>query len=505
MKNKDFSVPRRMSKSAFVVFFFKELWSYSGVFLIMVYFDLKDAAGSTFLELLRNFFLMLSGMLLVVGLIAFLGYYFKTYYVSGGNLIFKHGVLRREITTLPLSKIHSMRTKRGFIYRLLDMTGVSFDTLASQSAEIELILDDDDWKALLRRVETQETETVAEPAQNDVLPPIPSVVSTSMTYSNVNLLKGAFCQNHFKGMAILGGVVATLYGKVAAIDEEVLGYAIDYVAEEIDHAAYISYSFTMIAVLVVGAYLMTMLLWMGKAFLDYFNTVLRMDDTRLFFEHGLITRRSAQFSFDKVCTIIVKQNFLEKWLNGRTIQLKQAFNISGEDEKDKEANNVKIYGVPSSANLLQWWLGKDYAASATLRVAHSGKGVFGYTVMWDIVAVAVAIIILVHFEQFIWLVIPVAYLLSSLVKGCLAVRKSRITLKNDYMEISNGKYANILNYIKYENVESVELVRSPFTPLFHRVKLRIYTNGSSYTVRSLKMDEAKEIYELLLHWCRNHN
>ena len=502
MKNKDFSVPRRMSKSAYVVLLCKELWSYSGVFLILSYFELRDAGVTDFLSLLGEFFLMLLGMLLVIALIAFLGYYFKTYYVSDGNLIFKHGVFRRETTTIPLHKIHSMRTKRGFVYRLLDMTGVSFDTLASKDAEIELILDDCDWKALLQQVETKETATETAQEANDELPPIPQAAYTTMAYSNVNLLKGAFCQNHFKGMALLGGVLVTFYGKVTAVSDEVVRYAFDYLDA---YAAYISYSFTLIAVLVVGTYLVTMLLWMGNAFLNYYNTVLRTSDTHIFFEHGLITRRSAQFAFDKVCTVIVKQNFLEKWLNGCTIQLRQAFNITAGDEKDKEGNNVKIYGAPSSANILQWWLGKGYAGSATLREARSGNGVFGYAVKWDVFMVLVAVVLLAHFGLYIWLPLPAVYLLISLVKGGLAVRRSRITLKDDYMEISNGQLAEVMNYIKYENVESVQLVRTPLTPVFHRVKLRVYTNGSTYTVRSLKIDEALEIYELLLSWCRNHD
>lgn len=499
MKKNDFSVPQRMSGSAYVVLFCKQLWSYAGVFLILAYFDLRDVGETDFLGVLVRFFMMVLGMLLVVSLIAFFNYYFKTYYVSEGNLIFKHGVLRRETTTIPLHKIHSMRTKRGFVYRLLDMTGVSFDTLASQGAEIELILDDVDWKALLQQVETQETVTETEQKTNEALPPIPQTAYTTMAYSNMNLLKGAFCQNHFKGMAVLGGVLVTLYGKVTAVSDEFVRYAFDYLE---DHAAYITYSFTMIAVLIVGTYLVTMLLWMGNAFLNYYNTVLRTSDTRLFFEHGLITRRSAQFSFDKVCTMIVKQNFMEKWLNGRTIQLRQAFNIAGSEQKEKEGTSVKIYGAPSSDNLLQWWLGKDYAGSPMLREARSGNGVFGYAVKWDVFMVLVAVVLLAHFEQYIWLAIPVVYLLISLVKGGLAVRRSRITLKNDYMEISNGQFAEVMNYIKYEDVESVQLVRTPLTPKFHRVMLRIYTNGSTYTVRSLKMDEAQEIYELLLCWCR---
>lgn len=89
-------------------------------------------------------------------------------------------------------------------------------------------------------------------------------------------------------------------------------------------------------------------------------------------------------------------------------------------------------------------------------------------------------------------------MLVSLSKGLLAVRRSHITLKEDYMEISNGKFAEIYNYIKYDNIEVVRMVSTPFTPYNHRVKLVISTNGTSFVIRSLKEQEAKEIYELLL-------
>lgn len=499
MENNDYSVPRRMSKSAFVVLWFKELRNYIGaMFLLLTYniFNSQKSGEITFFGILEHFLVLFACMLLLCLVIAFFDYYYKTYYVSGGNLIFKHGVFSRETTTIPLQHIHSMRTKRGFVYQLLDMTGVSFDTLASVSAEIELILDDADWEALFRQVETQETVPAEEQDMNENQPSLSPKVSPTMRYSNMNLLKGAFCQNHFRGMVILGGILIALYNKMGVVGNQAMGYALDY----IDHTAYITHSFALVSVLVATAYLVSMLLWMVKAFLSYYNTELRTSATRLFFEHGLFTRRSAQFSVDKVCTVVVKQNVMEKWLKGSTVELRQAlFVVGGED---KEENKVKIYGVPSADVILQWWLGKDHRTSATLFEACSGNGVFGHTVKWDLLAVGIAAGVLVHFGQYLALVCPLAYLLFALVKGGLAVRKSRITLKNDYLEICSGKLADELSYLKYENIEGVCLVRSPLTPIFRRVRLCVYTNGSSYNVYSLKKDEALVVYELLLHWCR---
>ena len=55
------------------------------------------------------------------------------------------------------------------MYRLLDMKGVSFDTLASMEEEVELILDYKDWDALIERIEQQEQalEEDKQPVEED--------------------------------------------------------------------------------------------------------------------------------------------------------------------------------------------------------------------------------------------------------------------------------------------------------------------------------------------------
>lgn len=138
MKTNDFSVPRRMSKSALVIFWVRGLSELANVFLALVVVRIFNAFEENSLWKTVWMILVLLGLCLLVSVVwAFLNYYFRKYYVEEGNLIFLHGVFRKERTSIPLDKIQSLRTKRGFMYRLFDMTGVSFDTLASKAKEIE--------------------------------------------------------------------------------------------------------------------------------------------------------------------------------------------------------------------------------------------------------------------------------------------------------------------------------------------------------------------------------
>ena len=476
-----------------------------------------------------------------------------------------HGFFHRETTNIPVYKIHSMRTKRGLLYRMLDMKGISFDTLASKTEEIELILDDADWDALLSLVEAQENvqqQNAQQPIEKESSEKLirEEIVSDSeiqpireadgqtlnqsqnqdqnlnqnlnsennqvanqglnselrknvnqreeqrtdnssiqkLYFSNLNLVKGALCQNHLKGMAVLGGALLALYGNISEVGDKAIEYAVDYVETHTDQ---LSFSPRIFITTVIALYFVVMLLWIGKVFLRYFNMEVHINKKQLFFESGLFTRLSSQFSYDKVCTVYVKQNILEKWLKCCTLNLKQAFNAT--DKKDE--SDVKIYGSNSFSHFLNWWLGKEYASSHEILSAHSGYGVLGYTIRTDIVVTIVAMAVLAYYELYVWIIIPIFYFLVCIAKGFCAVHRSSLTLKEDYLSINTGKFADIQNYVKYSNIEVVSLVRTPFTPYFHRVNLTIATNGTAFVVRSLKEEEAKRIYELLICYCRNEH
>ena len=509
MRTGDFSEPRRMSGSAYWVLFAKGLKEYAG---LVVFWVVMIAIGSeverTFKDKVEIVLLLLAGYLALAAVIAFVSWYFKKYYIEGGKLIFMHGLLSKETTSIPLSKVQSMRTKQGFIYRVLEMRGVLFDTLASKSAEIELILDDRDWKALMERVEVEEavpdapsaavsgssefsgtsdTSRFSEAAEE-------RISGSSLSFSNSNLIKGAFCQNHLQGMAVLFAALAAVYNTVSTVDDHAVDHIIDYVDT---HAGTLSLQPSGYVALAVALYFFVMLLWIGKVFLRYANMEVRIARGQLTFESGLIARNSSRFSYDKVCTVYVKRNFLEQWLHGSTVMLRQALNATDE----KKGADVRVYGSDSAADFLSWWLGSGYGSSPDVISARSGYGLMWHVMRLDILISLAAAVTLACFGLYVWLAVPAAWLLISLAKGLMAVRRGRITLKEDYIEIHNGRFADIRNYVKYSNVEVVRLRSTPFTPYSRRVSLTLSTNGTSFTLRSLRIEEAREIYELLLCNC----
>ena len=489
MKTSDFSLPRRMSGSALWLMIAKGLREYAGIFVILIIAKLIDTDGQHALyDKMRTVSVLFAGYLALAALPAFIGWYFKKYYIEGGKLIFIHGFFGKETTSIPLDKVQSMRTKQGFLYRVLGVRGVLFDTLASKLTEIELILDERDWKSLMERVETQEAaaDIVADDEAQEQ--------TVSLSFSNSNLIKGAFCQNHLQGMAVLFAALSVVYDTVSGVDYHAVEHLVNYVDTQAG-ALSLRPSDYVAAALVL--YFFVMLLWIGKVFLRYANMRVRMARGYLTFESGLISRGGIRFMYDKVCTVYVKHNFLERRLHGGTVILRQAVNATDR----KRGADIKVYGSDSEADFLGWWLGKDYGSSAEIISARSGYGLMWHVMRIDILLSLAAAAVFACFGLYVWLAVPAAWLVISLVKGGLAVRRSRITLKEDYIEIHNGKFADIRNYVKYGNVEVVRLKATPFTPYTHRLSLTLSTNGTAFTLRSLKEQQARDICERLVLSC----
>ncbi len=484
----DFSKPQRMGLNAFLIIFIK---AFKGIFgavivytiIVIINSDFKWSESSAWLEILCYLGIII-GLTFISAIAA---YYPIKFYIKDGSLIFTHGIIQRVNTTIPLEKIHSLRTNQGLWYRLLDMRGIVFDTLASKGAEVEIILDESDWKNLKNLIDNEERPKVISEKE-----PPPFNPTFQKRNENYDLFLDALCQNHLKALAIIAGFIAFVYEKLDDLFQDYVETVADYTMQQWDSLSVSPYYIPIALILV---YIILLILSVGRILLRYYDMSISYDKKFLTFSYGLISRASSRFSFDKICTLWIKRNFLEKRFNLCTLMLKQALNASVMKEDDK----LKIYGADTSVFYLEWWLGKDYKESAEIITSKSGKGVIMHSVIpWLVIALALTII-LCYYQEYTFLFIPIAFLLYSIIKGWSAMQRSKIILKDSYVIISNGSFADNENYLKYNNIEVVGIKRTPFTRWFHRVSMLLSTSGSSFTVRSLKEKDAEFIYETILN------
>ncbi len=482
MKN-DFSQPQRMGLGAFFIIFTKRFKaSLAPLSIFGVYQIIKVPSDEKWILIL-----LFLGICIIVPLIwALLTYLPQKFYVKDGSLVFMHGLISRENSIVPLDRVHSLRTEKGLWFRILGMRGIMFDTLATKEEEIELILEESEWQELLSVIEKEERpQTVSENEPPEYNP------TRTVRYPNKNLLMASLCQNHLKGMAVLSSIAAVIFSNLQDLSKEdtetVAGYMDTFFESLINNPL-------SLVLFLLAVYVVILVLWLGKTFLRYYDTTMSHDKNLLSFTYGLLTRSSCRFLRDKICTIWIKRNFLEKRFGFSTLILRQALNATAQ----KQEGNMVLYGTDSSSFFLRWWLGDWYASEENVMSAQSGKGVLYRQVAFGGIIAIVAAVIFICYQMYAWLMLPAVYMLIIIPRGICAMRHSRIELREDYFVIHNGAFAEKENYIKYTDVEVVLVTRSPFTQWSHRASLSVSTSGTTFVVRSLREKDACMIREYLL-------
>lgn len=341
----DFSTPRRMGGSAFVFLFLKNFKEF--IALPVIFFGYKlyqDYGNKSPREILLTVATIFVATIAIALLAAFAGYYFKKFHIKGDKLIFSYGFLSKNTTSIPLSKVHTFRTKKGLFYRLLDIRGISFDTLATNMQELELILDEHDWQALLADIKKGENLSDRSD-KSDWSDSISSAKEETVRISNSNIIKGALCQNHLKGFAVLAAVFFSLLDNISQLGEDAYDRLFNYIDDQASSAILTPLQWICIFALL---YLVVMLLWTGKIALRYGNMLLKITKDRIAMESGLISRFTCRVPRDKATILKIKQNPLERLFGCQTVSIQQASNAT----MTKDGGDIRIYGSNLGGRLL---------------------------------------------------------------------------------------------------------------------------------------------------------
>ena len=486
----DFSRPRRMSASAFAILFMKSLSEYAGtVFFLVVFLAYKSVGGRSLTEILLSIAAIAATIVALSLATAFWKYYFRKFHIEDGKLIFTHGFASRRTTSLPLDKVHNLRTKSGVLYRILNVSGIKFDTLASEDRDVELILDEGDWRLLLSEIKSADASSPAQDRDRE------KNKEARIHISNAKITKGALCQNHLKGFAVLAAILSPIFGRLNDLGEDTADRVFTFIdnglSEYLSSAGHWVWFFAII-------YAAVALLWTAEILLRYADMTVVMEGNRFTIVSGLLSRFTCRLSRDKATVITVKQNPLERMAHCQTVTISQAANASSEEKWDK----IRIYGTMLGAKILGWkFEGSAPENGSAVIEAKSGRGLFYIKFIPQIAVAAVGGLALLHLTQMPVLAATVGlvYAAGAGIRALMALRHSSISLHESYIRINRGNIARISDYIDYRDIESGEIRYTPFSKFTHRATLRLSTNSGILTVRSLHAASACAIRRRLLN------
>lgn len=419
-------------------------------------------------------------------------HFHSTFQIKGDKLIFRRNMLLNTTErTIPLNRVHAYRTKSNIIYQLVDVVGITFDTLANDEDEIELILSQTDLSELMVQVDAHidpdkstigpdKSETDLESSEN----------IQTLKYSVLELTQGALVQNHLKGLAAIGYGLWFIYSELNDVINKYLSTILDYSSQQIEQLTWQSAIIIFIIAYIISALLMVVMIQ-----IRYYGMTMTLGTKKLTYSAGLFNHVTNKFDQDKVFGISLRQNILERYFSRLSIRLEQAANVQGKNQK----NEIAILGIKEYQPFVDWWLGSEVRNEEIHSYAHSSATLKYLTFMRQWLWICLVFIGLSFVFPIFSLTLLVLTLIISVIDSVRSAHRSDIAAREDMIVIHQGGLSERTTYLSYEGIETIKLVRSPFAVRSNRRKLIIYTRGTQYTIRSLEYAEALEIYDYILY------
>lgn len=493
---KDFSDFRRMSPEAIVILFshyvrtlFRNLF---GVF-VMTFFYRK-----------KGLYLLLYTVLGILGIaiIQTLGKYLFTRFCIEGNLLYiRGGWLGRHNDTIPLDKVYALRTKRGFFYQMVNMVSVSFDTPATQSAEAELILTENDLELLIETiyrqtghriaVKTQTPQTTQE-SQSGLQPQTAEQAKT-VQYNPWQLIMGAVTQNHLKGVGL---VAALLFSILQDLDNVFFDFT-KHLYQLDETMTIIEYSWMGVLIAFVGFYLGTLIIWVIYVTVKEYGLTLSISPDTLGYEAGMLTHKSVSIRKNKIVGITLKENPVEKQLGLCTLRIEQAKQADGSQD-DKTFKKFVLYGWRHRNLILNWW--QQGLLLSNIRPLRSGIGLFWFEVMMQMcIMIPISVITILALSLWSSIILIVLALAYGITAGILRMQHSGIALSGKQLIVYSGIWAKKYTLLPINKVEGVLLCQSFIQRKTQRATLIFHSMGQSCQVRSLPHADAARLRDLVLY------
>ncbi|MDN4753374.1 PH domain-containing protein [Porphyromonadaceae bacterium W3.11] len=485
MKNtepRDFSTPRRMGWEALIVIMvnaFGEILKNLWILIIPFVFGNGIKEGRTMLY-------FLCGLVILSFINPLSRYFTTTIQIKDGKIITRSGLFYKQVKTIPLNRIHALRTKSGPIYQAVDMIGVFFDTIAEKGQELEFILSEEDWQMMLSLVSPEEMMEVQKQIEMRE-----SREKSKVVYrmSPIQIIKGTLVQNHLKGLWMIVLAFWYLFSQLSDyswIMDKLLSYA---------EAQFIGVSIVFYLMAFIFAYIAGLIVLCAAMLMKYWGLQITFHKNRLEYEAGLFTHKTVRIHRDKVIGLSTKKNYFERKLGLITFKFKQASNALGL----KGDEELAIIGMDKPQMILDCWNeGHDHRSTDLVLSGHSQFGLFWrHLFSRCLFFVIVVVIAITSYKPILYGLIPLLMIFG--FEGWKRFRKSKIEIFDDCINVYSGFFANQILTIPMDRIERIERRQLNLLGIsFSAGHLTIMSKGEDITVRSLRLDTLAKAYDYLL-------
>lgn len=456
---------------------------------LVLLFVVNNDWESTFGIILRVGILLFLGLDVLQKFFGWLNFRYaldeKTVYIIDGNWIKKE-------KSLPLYKIQSVHSNSPFLYRLLGVVELTFDTNAnSDDASFKLAgVFPNEAKRLediLDQVRHRKTETdipVEGETDGTVAPVAIEKPSSRLLYA-LSTREIIIASLTSLSVFAIFPVASTI---ISSIDDFInLDGTFDTIGDWVVHASIIA-----IGVLVLAVLILSIVIGMVINFLKYGNFRLERRGDRIRVEKGLLNRSAKEIPYEKIQAVRVKETFIRRWFHIVGVELVAAGTM---DELKNESSTILPFVKRERAmNVLNEHFDQFVWSDALHRLPKRSLWVKLLRISW--VGLIVSGVVLYFFREYAWWLI----LLWAIIIGgrLLSYMTTRYAQNGQFIELRTGAF-NVTSFLTDKpRIEQIQVTQTPLQRRFDVCNVLFSTRG--VLSHELIEDIPKQEADAMLHW-----
>ena len=456
---------------------------------LIILFVLNNDWESTFGIILRVGILLFLGLDVLQKFFGWLNFRYaldeKTVYIIDGNWIKKE-------KSLPLYKIQSVHSNSPFLYRLLGVVELTFDTNAnSDDASFKLAgVFPNEAKRLediLDHVRHRKTET-ASPIEGEAeatSEPLSIEKPASRLLYALSTREIIIASLTSLSVFAIFPVASTI---ISSIDDFInLDGTFDTVGDWVVHASIIA-----IGVLVLSVLLLSIVIGMVITFLKYGNFRLERRGDRVRVEKGLLNRSAKEIPYEKIQAIRIKETFIRRWFNIVGVELVAAGTM--DEVKDESSTILPFVKRERAMNVLNEHFDQFVWSDALHRLPKRSLWIKLLRINW--VGLIISGVVLYFFRDYAWWLI----LLWAIIIGgkLLSYMTTRYAQNGRFIELRTGAFTVTSFLTDKPRIEQIQVTQTPLQRRFDVCNVLFSTRG--VLAYELIEDIPKQEADAMLNW-----
>lgn len=335
--NAEFTQPQRQSKIGVLVMFFDTVRHFARALLplVFVWFFNRNSLGGIY---------VLAGSLLIFALVtifAYLRYLKFTFWIDEANeeFVITEGVFSTTRTIVKLDRIQQVNITQSLIQRIINVYALEIDTAGSNKEEGKIKAVSHELAIALKERLLQNERKSSEISQTDETIKTIQEEKPFMTIGLLSLIKVGITSNYMKSFWLIFIFVVTMYDNLrhvannGFIDEDQIH---SYIAENA--------AVNTVSAFIVFFLILILVINLVRTIVRYYNYKITRQSGSLLMSFGLINTKSTILKPEKVQTVTVTRNYLQKKMNILNFKIRQAMSGHHDEHGKMRDNALEIPG-----------------------------------------------------------------------------------------------------------------------------------------------------------------